>query len=372
MAACFAPHAWDRARHLRHLAASRLAWGAALLACATTATAATPLRWHVGNGGWVTTDTCEGCPPTEVRSAADLAAATKGPPDKPRTVRIDARNLCALAPALAPFHGSLALKLVGAGVGTPGLDPAVAKCVVALAPAAIAFDLHNSAKLSAGETELLAHLAFAEAVRIAGANDAIVAAVMQAAHPNLQAFAVDELARVTYATAGSLAGVPGLRSLTLANDGITDVGVAKLGALAALEELDLSSTRVTGAGLARLGGLKVLRKLSLGYVALDNAGMATLVRVLPQLQVLDLNMAHVTDSCLAPLAKLPALHTLVLDGTEISNAALPHLAKFPALAFLDVSDTGVTEKVVAAWAAAHPRIRTRYTSADTGAGDDGD
>jgi hypothetical protein len=53
-------------------------------------------------------------------------------------------------------------------------------------------------------------------------------------------------------TVANLAGLKGLKRLSLANTGLSDAGLKHLEGLAALEHLDLSGTKVTADGVAAL------------------------------------------------------------------------------------------------------------------------
>ena len=110
---------------------------------------------------------------------------------------------------------------------------------------------------------------------------------------------------------------------------ITDVGVAKLVNLKKLRNLNLSGSVVTGAALKSLAGFPNLQRLILW------------------------NVEGINDSAAAGFESLPHITSLDLSNTGIGDRTLMSLAKLPKLQRLYVSDTAVTQEVVAAFKQQH-------------------
>ncbi len=118
--------------------------------------------------------------------------------------------------------------------------------------------------------------------------------------------------------------LPALRTLSLADAGITDAGLQSLGTLTYLDYLDLTGTLVTDAGLPELAAFA-----SLAY--------------------LDLAATAVTDDGLAQLAALKKLRWLNLNRTSVSYAGIQeHVAPLTNLRMLCVEDTPISAQEAAA------------------------
>lgn len=79
---------------------------------------------------------------------------------------------------------------------------------------------------------------------------------------------------------------------------------------------------------------------------------------LKQLRELDLSSTQVTDDGLAQLAQLPALATLRLARTQVTDAGFrAHLLPLSGLRELDLRGTGVTRDTVREWRKAQPGRR---------------
>jgi hypothetical protein len=98
----------------------------------------------------------------------------------------------------------------------------------------------------------------------------------------------------------SLARLPKLSHLFLAETAIGDDGLAHVAALAALEWVDVSKTRITPAGLSALIELKQLKVLNLEDTAIDDGAVPHLAR-LPQLETLQLRGTRVSPRGIAQL-----------------------------------------------------------------------
>lgn len=137
------------------------------------------------------------------------------------------------------------------------------------------------------------------------------------------------------AALGPLAGLETLEALSLRSPRVTDEGLQSLGERPDLAELDLGGAGVRdGAGLA---GLRGLRRLSLARCPLRPPAARVIGR-LTGLQSLTLSHTGLDGDSLAPLAALVELRTLRLAGLRPSG--LGFLAGLTALEELDLSGEG--------------------------------
>ena len=130
-------------------------------------------------------------------------------------------------------------------------------------------------------------------------------------------------------------------SITLADTGISDVGLLRLKGLTALQELDLSGSPITDLGLETIGSFKTLRKLTLPGTHVTGAGLVHLVGD-KKLVDLDLSRCPVTDTSLDPVRGLVTLTTLRLNSTAVTDAGLEALKPLVALKEIYLADTRVT------------------------------
>ncbi|HEV3261077.1 MAG TPA: protein kinase [Gemmataceae bacterium] len=153
--------------------------------------------------------------------------------------------------------------------------------------------------------------------------------------------------RITDAGLATIKGLPNLKFLDLAYTQVTDAAFVHFKAMASLEVLAVNSTRISETGLVRLlralpklrdlrinmplndrvmAHLKALPKLrSLGLIYQPNDDFLTHLEALPQLTELDLTFSQVSDAGLARLRVLPNLVSLDLRGTPVSDAGVQHL-----------------------------------------------
>ncbi len=136
-------------------------------------------------------------------------------------------------------------------------------------------------------------------------------------------------AEVTDADLALLAGLePTLVAINLAGTGVTDEGLAPLGAFRRLERLHLDRTSVTDAGLGHLAPLGELRYLNLYGSQITNQGLVPIAR-LPKLARLYVWKTQVTPQAGALLAALrPGL--IVEVDPRLSPATFEEPAGAPA------------------------------------------
>lgn len=110
---------------------------------------------------------------------------------------------------------------------------------------------------------------------------------------------------------------------------VTDARLVHLKVLTDLQSLDLRGAQVTDAGLVHLDGLAKLRELDLKGTRVTDAGMVHL-QGLSNLRMLNLSGTQVTDAGLVHLQGLSNLQILDLSGTQVTDtgrkalqAALP-------------------------------------------------
>ena len=103
---------------------------------------------------------------------------------------------------------------------------------------------------------------------------------------------------------------------------VTDLGIAKLGALKRLRRLDVSGSMITAAGLVRLSELPRLERLRLWHCGgLDDSAGPALAK-LGEIASLDLSNTRVGDEALRRLAALPKLRRLYLTDTQVTPKGL--------------------------------------------------
>ncbi|MBK9369043.1 MAG: hypothetical protein IPN01_22540 [Deltaproteobacteria bacterium] len=140
--------------------------------------------------------------------------------------------------------------------------------------------------------------------------------------------------------AAGLAGLTGLKRLSLARCPLRAPAARALGGLTGLQSLTLSHTGLGGDELAPLVGLTDLKILRLAGLRPASLGF---LAGLTALEELDLSgEGALTDEALAPLGNLRALRRLSLRGRAgVRGPGLRHLAGLLALEELDLGGTSV-------------------------------
>ncbi|MCK6516981.1 hypothetical protein L6R46_18215 [Myxococcota bacterium] len=147
--------------------------------------------------------------------------------------------------------------------------------------------------------------------------------------------------------AAGLAGLTGLRQLSMARCPLTPRAARVIAGLGALERLTLSHSGLGGDALAPLGGLSRLKILRLAGLRPSGLGF---LEGLSALEELDLSgEGALTDEALAPLGNLRALRRLSLRGRAgLRGPGLRQLAGLLALEELDLGGTSVEHPHLAA------------------------
>ena len=136
--------------------------------------------------------------------------------------------------------------------------------------------------------------------------------------------------------------LPKLRSLSLSNWRISEIGVSKLESLPRLERLLLQRTDVADAAMSRLVRLSRLRTLSLTQCPVTETGLASIAR-LANLEVLSLSYCDVSNPNLEAIGRLTKLRWLILDGTHVTDMGLAHLSGLVELQDLNLRGTRITD-----------------------------
>jgi hypothetical protein len=158
-----------------------------------------------------------------------------------------------------------------------------------------------------------------------------------------------------------------IESVALSRTSITDAGMESLATLPNLTVLDLADTKITNSGLKPLLRLKKLDELSLIGTKVDDEGVRLLAENVPSLRVISLARTSITDAALDALVALPKLESVILyetritdrgiqslshlkhlkriylRGTGITNAAVAHLAKLKKLRSIDLNNTAIDD-----------------------------
>jgi internalin A len=150
------------------------------------------------------------------------------------------------------------------------------------------------------------------------------------------------LTRYSDADMQVVGGLGQLEKLYLSASIVSDNGLQHLSRLSKLKQLDFSPRETTDEGLRHLENLRELTTLNLSESKVTDTGLASLRR-LPHLERVRLRLTHITDRGLAPLAELTALTMLDLSRTEITDAGLEQLRGLRHLSHLNLDGTRVAK-----------------------------
>ncbi|MEK6249609.1 MAG: hypothetical protein N2C12_15610, partial [Planctomycetales bacterium] len=131
--------------------------------------------------------------------------------------------------------------------------------------------------------------------------------------------------RLTDDQLAAVAGFTDTRHLSLERTVVSDAGMKHLRLLKNLESLNLNLTRVTGKGLANIEGVSKLRLLELSGPRITDHSLKHLPR-LPSLEELRLRNTSVTDRGLKSIAQFSGLNRLDLEGTQVTGSGLDDLS----------------------------------------------
>ncbi len=139
--------------------------------------------------------------------------------------------------------------------------------------------------------------------------------------------------------ASDISQFPGVRSLRMCINGVTDDGLSGLFSLRLLEELDLSHAKVTSGGLQVLKHLTHLRSLDLSRCeGVDDEVLACLAGMKELTHLRLEGCDQLTDEGLQHLAGLGKLEYLNLKNCiQITDRGISHLAELPRLKYLNLT-----------------------------------
>src|SRR5262249_21677514 len=109
--------------------------------------------------------------------------------------------------------------------------------------------------------------------------------------------------------------------------------------------LDLAKTDIDDSGASHIEGLGGLRVLSIAHTNITEKGVEAILQKHVWLSSIDLTGVSISNHCLGR-AKGSLLESIVLRGTPIDDSAGPHLATRVGLASLDLSFTGITNRML--------------------------
>ena len=125
---------------------------------------------------------------------------------------------------------------------------------------------------------------------------------------------------------------------------INDELLIRLNDLPKIKRLNLAYTSVSDAGFERLSGLRHLRGVILGETRVTDRTLAHLAKHAPELTLLSVEGAGVTDAGLAEIARFERLQTLILFGADITDAGLRSLETLDELEMLWLSEAPITDR----------------------------
>jgi Leucine-rich repeat (LRR) protein len=145
-----------------------------------------------------------------------------------------------------------------------------------------------------------------------------------------------------------------LQGLYLSRTSVGDESLEMIGGLKQLVELSLSYTRITDKELGRLGGLIHLHKLSLRGTEIGDAGMERIsISINQQLRNIDLRETQITSKGAMHLARLPHLEWLDVSWTGIDDRVMSMCSEFKELEVLILDGTHITDVGLQKLASSH-------------------
>jgi len=211
------------------------------------------------------------------------------------------------------------LDAVDLDLGHSRIDDEVLSAIAAL-PALESLKLHNCPNITSAGVASLAGCASLRKLEVWHSNDDVLS---------------------------TLATLTQLTDLWVLGPEVTDDSLAVIAQLPSLEQLSIRScVQVGDEGLAHIAGMVGLKRLSMSATMVSDSGFDHLVGLtaLEELEAARLK-GKFGGRGLAKLAKLPALHTVDLSGNKkLKDTPLKKLAKMPALRNLDLSSCEAIRK----------------------------
>ncbi|MDR3183586.1 MAG: hypothetical protein LBT89_11840 [Planctomycetaceae bacterium] len=152
---------------------------------------------------------------------------------------------------------------------------------------------------------------------------------------NYRELSDDDVARLT--------GLKKIKTLKLANGGITDAAVKTIAdAFPLLVNLDLSSeTRLTDDATKDIARLKNLETLSMLFCGISEFGIMN-IATLPKLKALDIRAANVGNSGLSALAGVKTLKSLKHRAQTVTDEGIQALVGAKEISNLEIQDFSIT------------------------------
>ena len=193
--------------------------------------------------------------------------------------------------------------------------------------------------------------------QLEGSSLSHLAALKQLEHLGLMSTSVNDTGLL------HLQDLKELRSLGLSGTRITDDGLAHLQKLTQLRELYLGSTKVSDRGMDHLKTLEQLKVLWLYETQVGDAGLKHLSD-LKLITGLHLAKTRVTGAGMTHLKALPNLDSLILnEAPHIDDTAVPQIARLRQLIAIELKDSRISAKGVAALRSALPKAEIQWSAA---------
>lgn len=139
-----------------------------------------------------------------------------------------------------------------------------------------------------------------------------------------------------------LAGLDGLRELSIEKGKITSAALPVLAKLPALERLKIRGARIDDEGFKKLCTIQSLQRINLPQADLTDAGLAV-VAELPNVEFLRFGSPRVTDAGIAAACQAKTLRWLHLIDIPIGDASLRSIAQLPQLESLYIDGAKLSD-----------------------------
>ena len=138
--------------------------------------------------------------------------------------------------------------------------------------------------------------------------------------------------------------IRGLRALSISESNFPIDGLRQLQGMSSLVILDLSRASLTSEDLSRLPEFPKLIDLRLNGTQVSDTTLVSILKKYPRLDRLELENTDVTDKGVAALGILTELTAVNLDGTKLTDRGLVVLASLPLLSELHVGRTRISDR----------------------------